>query len=241
MKATRPLPRYRTSWIQLATLCGLFCALTPAAHAQPARIGTVLGIPISDLESFRLANAASGVNSLCEVQRPNEITVLHVSPAAGSPLNTVIATVSITTADSGQKAWRVCFPMHGGGTISPLYNQINANDFFLNPRILDGGNMAAVQVDVRQSSIRELELERARFLLVPATAVRRLESENPAARIAPLHLQRMAVGSQLLWVQLVAIDGASANELRLPSDLASEIQALNTNLTVTSGGVVKVN
>jgi hypothetical protein len=213
--------------------------LTAAAHAQQTQTGTILGVPIAELERFRLANATEGVDSFGQPLLPNDVTVLHVSAAAGSPFNTEIATVSVTTRAGAQKAWRISFPLSGDGLISPLYAQINANDFFVQPRVIGSGHGAALQVDVRQNRTGSLPLESLRFLLVPADAVDRLASGNPRARLTTLHLQRSAVGSRLLWVQLIDAEGAS--QFMIPGDLASDIQALNTNLTVTSGNLVRVN
>jgi hypothetical protein len=224
----------------LVTVFGSLWGLTAPGHTQglPLKIGTVLGVPLNDLERFQQANATTGVDSFGQAVPPNEVTLLHVSPVASAPFNTAIATVSVTSTgpNSGSKAWRVYFPNNGDGTISPLYQQINADDVFTNPRVIGDPSTGVVMMDVRQSDTGDFELDAMRFLLVRASDVPLLELENPAAQIVNVHLQQTAVSSQSAsdetqLVQLVGIDAAHASELMIPDELASEILALNTNVT----------
>jgi hypothetical protein len=79
-----------------------------------------------------------------------------------------------------------------------------------------------------------VELESVRFLLVPANSgAFRLEAANPQARISRIHLQRMPIGSQYLWVELVAVDRQTAGRLKVPTGgLAAQLRALNSNLSI---------
>jgi hypothetical protein len=206
---------------RLATLCSALFALTAAAHATPNKVGTVLGVPASDLESFRLANATSGVDAFGQRVPANDVTVLHV--ASG------IATVSVTIKGSGLKAWRVYFPAGPDGTVSPAYPQINPNDFFTNARLIGS---SVVQMDVRQKDTGNLELDHTRFLIVPAGAtVYQLEFANPKAKITRIHPQWADMP-----VELIGIDWGSAGSLKVPSgELARQIQALNSNVSIDFG------
>lgn len=219
----------------LLTLCGALWGLAATAHAQQPRMGTVLGIPLYDLENFRQANNATGVDDFRQLVPSNDVTLLHVSSVAGPPFNTAIASVSITRRgpESGLRAWRVYFPLRQDGTISPIYQQINAADHFSNPRIIAFGDTAVMQMDVRQNDTGNPDLERTRFMLIPANSVPLLEMENPGTRFTIVHLQRTALGAREMWVQLVAIDREASSDLKIPSDtLAREIQALNTNVSI---------
>jgi hypothetical protein len=206
--------------MRLATLCGALCALTTAAHANGAKVGTVLGIPTSEVENFRLANASTGVDSLGQRVPANAVTVLHESSG--------IATVSITSKLTGQKAWRVFFPASPGGTVSSVYQEINPNDFFTNPRVISGN---VVQMDVRQKDTGDVDLDSNRFLLVPANAgVYALQSANPRLKISRIHYQWMGMG-----VELVGID-RSTGSINVPvGELARQLQALNSNISVDFG------
>src|SRR5688500_2727234 len=148
-KSLRCPDRSRAGWLTALSLCGVLCAST-AAQAQPLRIGTVLGVPVNQLEAFRRANTSIGRGVGGDLVVPNEVTVLHLSAVAGEPIHTAIATVSITRSDNGQKAWRVFFPQNPDGSISPLYRLINAGDIFTNPRNLVTSAGAVLQMDVRQ-------------------------------------------------------------------------------------------
>jgi hypothetical protein len=232
--------------MMLVLLCAALWQLTATAYAQFPKIGTVLGVPLADLDNFRRANTATGVDPLGQRVPPNDVTLLHVSPEAGPPFNTAIATVSVTSSVTGETTWRVFFPLRGDGTLSPLYEQINASELFANPRIIHTDTMDVVQMDVYQRDLVRgdtsgLNLEAIRYLLVPDAGMDRLQTENPLAQITSVHLQRMPLGSQLLWVRLVAIDLRSASRLVLPGDLASTILALNSNVTLTSGNRASVS
>lgn len=239
MNVNRRSNRTHAHWMTLVTLGSMLCGLTATAGAQGSapKIGTVLGVPLDDLNDFRRANATTGVDGSRQSVPSNEVTVLHISNAAAS-INGPVATVSITTNGPlrGNKAWRVYFPMTGNGTISPLYQEINGNDIFRNPRIIGTGSEAVVMMDVYQPNTGDFSLDSMRFLLVPANQVSRLERENPKAKLVNVHLQRMAIGSRLArdesrWAQLVGISAESAREFKIPADLASEILSLNSNVS----------
>jgi len=224
----------------MAVVCGMLCAL--AANAQAHTIGTVLGVPADDLQNFRLANTTTGADTYGQRVPPNDVTVLHICPGSGL-LGPAIVTVSITQRGSGLKAWRAFFPLRADGTISPLYQQINGSDVFTNPRILRTGNDGVVQMDVRQEYSGNMELDQTRFLLLPVNSLYWLQTENPKARIEPVHLQRMPYNGWGTWVQLVAIDAQSARELKIPktpATLLGEISVLNSNVTVGFGNLASV-
>jgi hypothetical protein len=205
----------------LATLCGALCALTAAAHAQSPKVGTVLAVPLSGLEQFRLANASVGVDALGQRVPANDVTVLHTSSG--------VATVSLTVRGTNQKSWRVFFPAGSDGTLLPIYRALNPNDFITNPRPVSA---SVVQMDVRQPDTGNLELESVRFLVVPANAgVFQLEFANPQTRVTRIHPQWMGMP-----VELIGIDRSSAGSLKVPSgELARQIQALNSNISIDFG------
>jgi len=240
MHVNQGFGRTRSRWMPLVALCGMVCGLAATAHAQPMRIGTVLGVPVEDLTAFRLANDTAGSDIYGQRVPPNDVTLLHVSPGSGLTGPT-IATVSITQRGSGLKAWRVFFPLQSDGTISPLYQQINGRDVFTNAQIIRGSNGAVAQVDVRQEHTGNFELDQMRFLLLPANTFYRLEAENPRANLVTVHLQRMPYNSWGTWVQLVAIDSESARELKIPEDMISQIRVLNSNVIVGSGTLAGAN
>jgi hypothetical protein len=236
MNAKRRSNRSGAGWIAALTLCGALWSAAAPAQAQSGKIGTVLGVPLSDLESFRLANSVRGVDSFGQAVQPNDVTVLHISSDAGSPINGAVATVSITRQGTGLKAWRVYFPQSAGGGISPLYQYINAGDSFTNPRVVGG----VVQMDVRQPNTGDFTVEDARFMLIPIHRVISLERENPGVQFAVVHAQQMASNFGPLGVQLIAVEESSAARLKLPSDLTSTLQALNSNINVGPGNLAQV-
>jgi hypothetical protein len=235
MNAGRCSHRTRAHWMALATLCGALWGPTPSAHGQNDRIGTVLGVPAADLDRFEEVNASPGVDRLGRLLLPNTVRLLHLSPRAGDPFGTEIATVSITVQGSGEKATSVYFPLDTNGGLSPLYMQINASDSFLNPTIVRAGNRAALRVAISQSDLPDLDLGRTHFLLVPADRVGSLEVTNPSVKFTGVHLQRTAIDGGPLWVELVAIDESNTSAIKIPSaDLAQAIMALNSNVVVQS-------
>jgi hypothetical protein len=212
--------------------------LAATAQAQTLKIGAVLGVPANDLEAFRRANDRSGVDLFGQLVPANDVTVLHI--AAGGLVGPTIATVSITERGSRAKAWRVFFPLREDGTISPLYQHINGSDLFSNPRILGSGNPPVAQMDLRQADTGDLDLEQTRFMLIPVSTFHRLEAENPRAKMSVVHVQRMGISPWDRWVLLVAIDAEHARELKLPGDLATAIQALNSNLSLGPGNLAAI-
>lgn len=218
-------------WLTMTALCSIVLGLGAAAQADSLQIGTVLGIPVGAVQSFRLANQTMGLDIYGGRVPPNDVTVLHICPGSGL-LGPNIATVSITQKGSGLKAWRVYFPLQSDGTLSPIYQQINGGDVFTNPRVLRAGSGGVVQVDVRQADTGNFELDRARFMLIPTSTLYRLQAENPKATLVPVHLQRMPYNSWGTWVQLVAVDLNSARGLKIPEEMIVQIRVLNSNVTV---------
>jgi hypothetical protein len=210
------------------------------AHAQPLRIGTVLGVPLNQLDAFRRANTTIGSGVAGDGVPANDVTVLHLSAVAGAPINSAIATVSITRSDNGQKAWRVFFPQNADGSISPLYRLINPGDFFTNPRNLITTAGPVLQMDVRQADTGSFDLDGVRFLLLPSFAYAGLQTENPNVRFQVVHTQQMTNNFGAFSVQLVAIDFAHAQELMVPSSMIGTVRALNSNLRTISGTLAEV-
>jgi hypothetical protein len=229
-----PCPhRTRANWMTVVTLGGMLWGLAAPLHAQEQKIGTVLGVPLAELDRFEEANASPGLDRSGRLVPSNTVRILHVSPVAGSPFNTAIATVSVTLTEGGAKAQQVYFPLQANGGISPLYAQINAYDSFLNAEIVTLGGRAVLQVDVHQDDPRNLDLSRTRFILVPADRVGSLEVTNPSVKFTSVHRQRISLGDNLLWVDLVAIDEGDASNILIPSvDLADAMLALNSNIVV---------
>lgn len=242
MFATQRSNRRRAIGMVAATLCGAVWALCAPVSAHADTIGTVLGVPLTELEAFRRANTAIGTDAFGGTVPANEVSVLHVSSVARAPINSAVATVSITQVGSGLKAWRVYFPRELDGTISPLYRYINANDVFTNPRtVRAGGGSLAVQMDVRQEHPGNFDLEGVRFMLLPIHAYARIQTENPNARIHVVHTQQTSNGFTSFMVQLVAVDIDHARELKIPKEMTATIQLLNSNLALTTGNLAEVN
>jgi len=219
------------------TVCGALWGAVAPAYAASGKIGTVLGIPLSELEAFRRANTIIGSGFYGERVPANDVAVLHISAVAGAPINQAVATVSITQQGSELKAWRVYFPERTDNAISPLYQYINARDVFTNPRSLITNVGRVVQMDVRQENTGSFELDSVRFLLLPASAYGTLAVENPNARFQVVHSQVMTSNFGPFWTQLVAIDLDHARELMVPSSMTSMIQALNSNLNIGPGNL----
>jgi hypothetical protein len=226
--------RNRSGFRTTLALVVVASGLAATAHAQPNKIGTVLGIPADALSSFRIANQMTGTDGYGHPVPPNEVTLLHVSPGSGLTGPT-IATVSITQQGSGLKAWRVYFPLQSDGTLSPLYQQINGRDVFTNPRFLRVGAGGVVQMDVRQDYPGDMDLEQTRFLLLPMNTLYLLEAANPKATLTPVHLQRMPYNAWGTWVLLVAVDAENARQLKIPEEMISQLRVLNSNVIVGSG------
>jgi hypothetical protein len=222
------------------TLCGALCSAATPAQAESLKIGTVLGIPLSELEAFRRANTTIGSGFYGERVPANDVAVLHISAAAGAPINGAVATVSITQQDSDLKAWRVYFPSSGDNSISPLYQYINARDSFTNPRSLITNVGGVLQMDVRQENPGSFDLDSVRFLLLPRSAYGSLQTENPRARFAVVHEQVMTNNFGPFWAQVVAIDLDHTQRLKIPSSLTGAIQALNSNLSIGPGNLAQV-
>jgi hypothetical protein len=225
--------------MMVLTLCGALWGAAASAFAD-TRIGTVLGVPLAELDSFRRANTTTGSGFYGETVPPNSVSVLHVSSLAGAPINGAVATVSINRVDTGDKAWRVYFPRREDGTISPLYQYINAGDAFTNPRSLITGAGAVIQMDVRQESAGDFFIDGVRFLLLPESFWSNLEIENPNASFTIVHRQLMTSNFGAFWVQLVAIDAEHARELKVPKGMESTVEMLNSNLTIGYGNLAQV-
>jgi hypothetical protein len=237
MNGTRRSNRSAAGWIAALTLCGALGSAGTPAQAQTGRIGTVLGVPLNKLDDFRRANHSTGTDGYGHPVSPNDVIVLHVSPEVGAPINSAVATVSISQQGTSLKAWRVYFPQEADGSISPLYRYINPGDSFTNPRVLNGG---VVQLDVRQPNTGDFSVEDVRFILIPIHRIFGLVRENPKARFGIVHAQQLA---NTFGVQLIAIDERSAARLRLPkppSDLTASILALNTNISVGPRNLARV-
>jgi hypothetical protein len=235
-------------WMALVAFGGACVSLTSVAQAQNGRIGTVLGVPFNKLEAFRLANETTGTDGFGHPIPPNDVAVLHLSTDAGSPINSAVATVSITQKGSGLKVSQVFFPPEADGGISPLYQFINAKDSFTNPRILSNG---VVQMDVRQTSPGTFLVEDVRFMLIPLDSISQLDTENRAAinrlvnagrtpRLESVHAQQMANSFGSFWVHLIAVDEELASELKIPGGLTSTVKALNSNISVGPGNLAQV-
>jgi hypothetical protein len=233
MKSTQCSGRTRAHWMTLMALCGALGGLSAAAQAQD-KLGTVIGVPVSELSRFDQVNAFPSRTGSLSVTASN-VRVLHTSPNLGGPFNAAIATVSINLKSNGDPARQVFFPIGADGSVSPLFGLINASDVFSNPQVTGTGTSAALQVDVRQSDAGKLDFSRTRFMLVPADRVGSLEVTNPGVKFKSIHLQRASLGGDAIWVQLVAIDDCCASNIKVPTaGLMNAIAALNSNVTVNT-------
>lgn len=240
MNAERCPSRARVHGLIAVTLCTMLGGLAASARADSIKVGTVLAVPLNELENFRLANSRTGRDFSGSLVPANDVTVLHVAPGGG-PFNTSIVTVSLTQKGSGLKSWRVFFPIRADSTISPLYQQMNARDSFSNVRIINNGISTVAQVDVRQKDTGNVELENTRFMLLPLNAVFRLAVENPTARLSPVHVQYITIGSRSMWTELVGIDAGHARELKIPKEMTAEVEVLNSNITITPGNLASTD
>jgi hypothetical protein len=147
----------------------------------------------------------------------------------------VVVTVSVTPYDPNQPSGELYFPLERNGEMSPLYREINAWDSYSSQEMIGLGERAVMRVDVVQSGANLYLPTDTRFMMAPAGKVISLYAINPEAKISSLHLQRTAIGSTVMDVELVAIDPASARSLKIPgADLAGAILALNTHVAVQS-------
>lgn len=224
--------------VTLCTMLGGLAALP--AHADASGVGTVLAVPLNELENFRLANSRPGTDPFGNLIPANDVAVLHVAPGGG-PFDTSIVTVSLTQRGSELKSWRVFFPVRPDGTISPLYQQINVRDAFSNAQIIHNGVATVAKMDVRQQDTGNLQLDATRFVLLPVNSVYRLEAENPRATLTTIHVHRITIGSRSMWVELVGVDAEHARELKIPKNMTAEVQLLNSNITITPGNLASDN
>jgi hypothetical protein len=211
----------------LLTLCGSLGSLTAVVHAQ--EIGTIVGVPVSELARFEQVNAFPSRTGSLSLPALN-LRLLHTSATLAAPFDTAIATVSLTLPTTGDPARQVSFPLTASNDISPLFRLINAWDVYSSPRIVGTGNEAALQVDVSQPEVGKLLVSRNRFLLVPIERVGSLEATNSGAKLQSLHRQQASLGGHLIWVELVATE---AGTLSVPTtDLVNAILALNSNVEI---------
>jgi hypothetical protein len=218
----------------LVTLWGALLSLTVLAQAQEQRIGTVVGVPLIELDAFAQANAMPGVDSFGRLLVPNSVRVLHVS----REFNSGIATVAVTRRGSSQPAIGVYFPTYGNGDMSRLYEQINANDFWTHPQLFGRGSQAVLKVNVVQQDPGTFVPGGTRFLLVPWASVNSIIAANRLANIRLVHNQRALIGAGNLNVELLAVDPSSALHLRIPDpDVARLILRLNPNVATQNGAV----
>lgn len=233
MNATRRPDRSRSRWLMVAALCGSLLGLAASAHAAEQSIGTVVGVPMWELDSFVRANAAPGGN-----RAANDVRVLHVAPE----FNSAIATVAVTQRGTGRAAEAVYFPTFGNGTMARLYRQINADDAWSFPQLLGEGYSALVKVNVEQSYSGSYVPGKTRFMMVPWDALDEIVAANPPGQIRWVHRQRAHIGGGDIAVALMAIDpsGLLATDtvtVRVPGqvyplDLARTIRSLNANVTL---------
>jgi hypothetical protein len=210
-------------------------AFAASAHAAEQAIGTVMGVPMWELESFIRANATPRVGPFGRTEPANDVRVLHVAPE----FNSAIATVALTQRGTSQPAASVYFPTFGNGTMARLYRQINAEDQWSFPQLIGEGYTAVMKVTVQQPYTGSFVPGKTRFMLIPADALSEIVAANLPGRIRPVHRQRAHIGGGDMAVALVAIDpsGLLASDtvtIRVPGqvypvDLSRTIRSLNSN------------
>jgi hypothetical protein len=228
------------------TLCGSLLGFATGAQAAEQAVGTVMGVPIWELDAFVRANALPGSNARGVSMPANDVTVLHVAPEFSSS----IATVAITRRDNGQPARSVYFPTFGNRVMSRIYQQINAEDTWSVPELVGDNFNAVLKVEILQSPTGSYTPGQTRFLLVPAQFAPDIIAVNPQSRVRGVHRQRAHIGVGDQAVQLLAVEsnGLLATDLvsiQIPGrtygqDLARVIRSLNTNVTLQGIDVVGV-
>jgi hypothetical protein len=216
-----------------------------AAQAAEQPIGTVVGVPMWELDAFLRANALPGNDAWGNVLPANSVTVLHVAPE----FNSSIATVAVTRQDTGQAAPSVYFPTFGNSDMARMYRQINAHDTWSPSRLVGEGYTAVVEVEVVQLATGSWTPGRTKFMLVPAEQMVEIVAANPPGTIRPVHRQRSQIGGggNDREVVLMAIDATSllasgAATVQIPSatiyplDLARLIRSLNSNVSLQDPG-----
>jgi hypothetical protein len=220
------------------TLCGALLCAAPAARAAEEPIGTVVGVPMRELDAFLRVNAVPGTDERGNPLPANNATVLHVAPE----FNAAIATVALTRQDTGEPATSIYFPTFGNDTMSRLYRRSNAFDDWSFPRLIGEGFTAIVTVDVLQPSTGSWTPGTTKFLLVPWANVSEILAANPARRLRVVHQQRSQIGGGDRHVALMAVDRAgllasdgAAVQIparHYPADLGRLIRSLNRNVTL---------
>lgn len=245
MSARRCLYRFR--WMTLLTLCGALLTLTVPVVAAEQPIGTVVGVPASELDGFIRANAFPGNDTWKRPLPANSVTVLHIAPE----FNSAIVTVGVTRRSNGQPAESVYFPTFGNEEMSGIYRRINADDVWTFAQRFGEGYNAVMKVDITQPYTGTYTPGVTRFLIVPWESVAELKAVNPRVKMTEVHRQRAHVGGGDRIVQLLAIHLATAAgglaaapvTLQIPNrvygqNLAGTIRNLNSNVAING---VEVN
>jgi hypothetical protein len=215
----------------LATLCGALCALTISASAAERPIGTAVGVPSWELDSFVRAN-----NFPPSGQPANNVTVLHTSPE----FNAAIVTVAVTERSTGQPSGVIYVPTYGSDALARIYRQINDQDAWSLGQKVGSSISSVLKVRVSQPNTGSYEPGVTRFLMVPSEALAAILDVNPGAKLAQVHQQRAHIGSANLAVELLAVEGTSSLQIleQIPGvSLAREIAGLNANVSLRATAV----
>lgn len=236
MNTKRGMRRSQARWMIALTLCGALLGVGASAQAQERPIGTVVGVPMWELDAFLRANAVPGSEPRGGLLPANDVTVLHIAPE----FNSAIATVAVTRRGTGEAASSVYFPTFGNGEMSRIYRQINAEDDWSFPRLFGEGFTAVVKVNMTQSPTGTYTPGRTRFVILPTEYLNEIVASNPVGKIRIVHRQRAQIGGGNRAVVLAAIDGSSllasgAATVQVPTvsygqDLARLIRGLNSNV-----------
>lgn len=229
--------RPRARWIVALTLCGSLLGFAASAEVETRSLGTVIGVPMEEMEGFMRANALPGKDSFGRFLPANNVTVLHVAPE----FNSSIATVSVTRKENGRPAPTVYFPTFGNPDMARVYRQINAFDAWSFPQLFGEGYTSIVKVVIEQSNTGNYSPARTRFVSLPWESLPEIIGSNPAGRIRLVHRSRAHIGGGDRNVCLAAVEVDSAASdvatLQVPSgvygaDLGRLIRSLNTRVTL---------
>jgi hypothetical protein len=231
MNAIGRLPRSRSRWLIAAAVCGMVLGLTIPARAAEQPIGTVIGVPMGELDGFVRANSMPGAN-----HPANDVRVLHVAPE----FNSAIATVAVIQRENGHAAAAVYFPTFGNKTPSRIYRQINADDVWSFPLLIGEGYSAVMKMNIEQPYTGDYVPGKTRFMIVPWEAINEIIAANPPGRLRLVHRQRAHIGAGDVAVALVAVDpsgllATNTVQVRIPAavfpnDLPRRIRSLNSNV-----------
>jgi hypothetical protein len=219
-------------------LCGALLGVAASVQAAEQPLGTVIGVPMWELDAFRNANTSYG----------NDVRVLHRAPEFHTPILDIVS-VGVTRRDTGGPAGTLYFPTYGNrpnGTqldMSRMFRLINPYDSLFPSFVIGEGHTAVVRVGVLQSATGSFDPVTTRFLKLPGEDLYEIIGMNPRGKIRLVHRQRAQIGGSNREVALVAIEAngplasdTATLEVPIPrvysQSPARLVRSLNYNVTI---------